>query len=375
MGAHVLLGKIKKIVAVFAASSILLASLSACSSTSSVAATVNGEEITEDRVTSYITAMRIAYSLDDDEDWASYLDSAGFTPAEIREQAIQVIAEEILVANAAIDAGYTVDEEDIDSAIESISSQYDSDAEFQAALAAQGTTEEQLREDYRNYMYQLIIQDEVISDPDPTDEEIQDTIDSNIDYYDGAKRSSHILFSTDDQDTAQTVLDELIAGEADFAEMAEQYSQDSSGSSGGDVGWDCEATFVDAYQEALDSLSVGEMTQELVESEYGYHIILCTDEFNVEEGVTYTADNLPESIYTLIYDDLVDSLKSAEYSEYVQALVDSAEIVINDMPEGLSYDVTVEEETTDESSDESSEETTDSDTDTDESTEDSTETE
>ena len=57
--------------------------------------------------------------------------------------------------------------------------------------------------------------------------------------YDGAKRSSHILFNTGDEATAQDVLDRINSGELDFAEAAKEYSQDTgSAENGGDVGWD-----------------------------------------------------------------------------------------------------------------------------------------
>ncbi len=355
------MGRFGKTAAISAASAVLVFSLAGCGG-GSVAATVNGEEISEDRVTSYITSLRSAYSLTDDTDWADYLTTIGATAGDLREDAIYIIAEEMLVAEAAEAAGYIVDESEIDAAIEQIKSQYDSDTAWNAALSSQGTSEEQLREDYRNYMYQQIVMDDLLSDSTPSYDQIQEAIDANIEAYDGAKRSSHILFDLEDVDIAETVLAELKDG-ADFAEMAQEYSIDSSSSSGGDVGWDCEATFVDAYQEALDQLSVGEMTQELVESDYGYHIILCTEEYSVSEEESPTADNIPSSIYETIYDDLVESLKEAEYETYVETLLADAEIVINEMPSGLSYDVDGSAEAA-ASDDATTEETTDSSTET-----------
>ena len=63
--------------------------------------------------------------------------------------------------------------------------------------------------------------------------------------YDGAKRSSHILFDSGDEATAREVLDKLNAGELDFAEAAKEYSKDGSASDGGDVGWDKTSSFVE----------------------------------------------------------------------------------------------------------------------------------
>ena len=107
--------------------------------------------------------------------------------------------------------------------------------------------------------------------------------------------------------------------------------------------WDGDTTFVDEYQTALDGLSKGQMTQELVKSEYGYHIILCTDELTFEEGRTYTKADIPDDIFQEIYLDLQNSLQQDAYNDYIQQLKDEAEIVINDIPASLPYNVTKEE--------------------------------
>ncbi|WP_369677506.1 peptidylprolyl isomerase, partial [Klebsiella pneumoniae] len=87
------------------------------------------------------------------------------------------------------------------------------------------------------------------------------------------------LFDSADEATAQEVLDKINSGELDFAEAAQQYSKDSSAQNGGDVGWDKMTSFVEPYQTALDGLAVDQVSG-LVTTDYGIHIIKCTDEFN-----------------------------------------------------------------------------------------------
>ena len=114
---------------------------------------------------------------------------------------------------------------------------------------------------------------------EPTDEEVLEYAKTAVASYDGAKKSPISLFDADDKETAQSVLDQINSGELDFAEAAKEYSTDTgSAADGGDVGWDKLTTFVDEYQDALDSLEVGQVSG-LVESDYGYHIIKCTEEF------------------------------------------------------------------------------------------------
>ena len=74
--------------------------------------------------------------------------------------------------------------------------------------------------------------------------------------YDGSKRSSHILFNSDDEATAQEVLDKLNSGELDFVDAVKEYSQDPKVSveKDGDVGWDKTSNLVTEYTDGLASL-------------------------------------------------------------------------------------------------------------------------
>ena len=90
----------------------------------------------------------------------------------------------------------------------------------------------------------------------------------------------------------------------------------------------------------------------LVESDYGYHIIKCTDEFTPPEQIT-SIDQLPQEFA----DTYRESVKQQDQQEAYQAWFDEfkegADIVINDMPAGLPYAVDMSQyQTEDESSDE-----------------------
>ena len=169
--------------------------------------------------------------------------------------------------------------------------------------------------------------------------------------YNGAKRSSHILFDSGDEATAQEVLEKINAGQLDFAEAAKQYSKDTgSAANGGDVGWDKLTTFVDEYQTALNDLDNGAVSG-LVPSQFGIHIIKCTDVFTAPSEVTST-DQLPEEFVTSIRTMLSQSQSSQGYTTWLTEQREAADVVVNPMPEGLPYYVDMTQfETADEGAD------------------------
>ena len=306
-----------------------------------VAATVNGTEIGEKAVTSYIANFRSMSNLESDADWAQWLVDNNYTAADIREEVINYYASQELIRQAAEENDIKVESSEIDSQVQQMRSYYDSDEDWENALKQIGTTESQYRSLLEISMLQQALQEKVAQPEDPTDEELLQYAQMYATYYNGAKKSSHILFNSDDEATAQEVLDKINSGELDFAEAAKEYSQDEgSKEDGGNVGWDKLTSFVDEYQTALDGLEEGQVSG-LVTSSYGIHIIKCTQVFNAPEEVT-SIDQLPSEFMDSIKSTLEYSAKQQAYSQWYQDYKSNADIQINDMPSGLVYDVSLD---------------------------------
>lgn len=84
---------------------------------------------------------------------------------------------------------------------------------------------------------------------------------------------------------AGTVLTQLKENPDRFTELAKQYSEDSSAEKGGDLGYAAPTTYVEPYREAALALEKGAFTQELVESQFGYHIIKLLDKKSPDEEI------------------------------------------------------------------------------------------
>ena len=317
--------------------------------TGGVAAEVNGINITEDTVTKQIMSTRESGGYDTDEAWATYLSSQGQTPETLREvdhrQPRRASTSSLAPSQ---DYDIVVTDEEVDDEIASQAEAYGMSADdYISQLTASGYTEDTLRQSVESSLAQQKLRDKVAPLEDPSDQEIIDYVNQNLDTLNDARRSSHILFKVDSDATdeeradaqakAQEVLDKLNAGEIEFADAAKEYSEDSSASDGGDVGWDKLTTFVSTYQDALSQLGEGQMSG-IVETDYGYHIILCTGYFHVDGEVT-SIDQIPEDLRETISDTLASQNQSTAYNDWFDQYVEDADIQINEMPADVPYNV------------------------------------
>ena len=181
----------------------------------------------------------------------------------------------VLIRQAAEERGIAVTDEEIDAQIADLKAGFPTEDDFNTALSDANLTLEQLEQQLRDQLATQRLMEALVGDEPVTDEEIAEYYEENKATYEeqAATRASHILFEPADKDTAEQVLAEVNGG-GDFAELAKEYSKDpGSAAQGGDLGWsDPSRPFVTEFQEALDSLDVGEIS-DLVETDYGWHII------------------------------------------------------------------------------------------------------
>ncbi len=328
--------------------------------TGGVAATVNGSEIQEDTITKYIQDFRTSSDLTSDDDWGNWMSQNSFDPSTVREQVVDYYVEIELKKQACDEKGITVDDSQVDEQINTIKANYDSDDAWKEALSSAGLTEEQYRESVTAGLRDQALEDAVAGDSATADDaSVLNMLNTYYTMFNGAKKSSHILFSSNDTEKAQEVLDQINAGTLDFAEAAKQYSTDTtSAEDGGNVGWDCVNNFVTEYTDALDSLSKDQVSG-LVTSDYGIHIIKCTDEFTTD-GTATDLSAYPTEFVEYISKIIKSQNQSSAYSTWFSDYKAQADIQNNDMPDNVPYNLDMTKyETSSDSTDSTSNTSTD----------------
>ena len=137
--------------------------------------------------------------------------------------------------------------------------------------------------------YVVLSEDAVAAQMTVTPEDIKSVYEQNLKNYttEEERRASHILIKCDksanpkDKATAKARAEELLAlvrkQPNDFTELAKKYSQDEgSASQGGDLNFFGKGMMLKPFEDAVYKLKRGDIS-DIVESDFGFHIIKLTD--------------------------------------------------------------------------------------------------
>jgi peptidyl-prolyl cis-trans isomerase C len=86
--------------------------------------------------------------------------------------------------------------------------------------------------------------------------------------------ASHILVESEEE--AKDLIFKLSDG-ADFAALAQEFSTGPSGPNGGSLGWFGQGRMVAPFEQAVMSLTVGEVSPLPVQTQFGWHVIILND--------------------------------------------------------------------------------------------------
>jgi peptidyl-prolyl cis-trans isomerase SurA len=208
---------------------------------------------------------------------------------EFARLVLERIINERAMLHLAKESGIKIDELAVDQAEQSVAQQNQiSVEELRRRVAADGLSQEQFRRELREQiMLARLRGSEVEAKIKISDAEVDQFIreqraaGSKSSLGDAAvtqTQARHILLRTDaKRTTAQAVAqlqdfrDQIQKG-TDFASLARDNSEDGSARNGGDLGWTRSGQFVPEFEEAMDRLTPGQVSDPVI-SRYGVHLI------------------------------------------------------------------------------------------------------
>lgn len=233
------------------------------------------------------------------------------TPEAVKE-ARKAALEQLIFADLIYQQGLKTAPDDLEKQVEFRMAQnkgkFGSPAEFEAALKDSGVTEKDLAEISRkDIVISNYIEKNIVPSITVTDEEIKKFYDENKAGLgeEPQVKASHILIGVDSSATpevkakakekAEAILKELKAGK-DFAAAAKADSTCPSKDQGGDLGFFGKGQMVPQFEQTAFALKPGEIS-EVVETQFGYHIIKLTEKKAAEAP---QFDELKEKIATFL---------------------------------------------------------------------------
>lgn len=241
----------------------------------------------------------------------------------LRKEAMDLIIEQSLVAQAAENAGFRADQEKVTKAIVDLRSNFDSDDAFRMKLEGEGFTDESFRTHISRmaaaseYLDGVRLEASAVSETDLEryyrENEGRLTLPEQV-------RVRHILLTwkplgkPDDRayirEQMVPILERAKAGE-DFAALAREFSDDyATRQAGGDTGFFRRGQMAPAFEEVAFALEPGEIS-DVVETSFGVHIIRLEE--RQEEELLALDD---------IRDQLLDHVRTEKAEEAVRAEIE-----------------------------------------------------
>jgi peptidyl-prolyl cis-trans isomerase C len=251
---------------------------------------------------------------------------------EVRENVLNRMIEEELLYQDSQAKTIKVPEERVEKELASIKERFPSEKEYQDALAGIEMTEDALAlKITRGVAIEELIKRHVIPEIAVSEEESRAFYDQNTSMFEKPEQvqARHILIKTTEEATedqkkeARKKIDDIrkkvVAGE-DFADLAKTYSEGPSNVRGGDLGYFSRGQMVKPFEDVAFSLKKGEIS-EVVETQFGYHIIEVTDH-QPASVVAY------ETAQAQIEERLKQEKSLRQIRQYIETLRENADIQI-----------------------------------------------
>ncbi|MFP5297821.1 MAG: peptidylprolyl isomerase [Actinomycetota bacterium] len=293
-------------------------SLSACGGlTNTAAATVWGEDIPAEAVEAQLEEFRSTpryaqLSDQEDIDQVERQFLQGILAGMVRRALLEPIAER---------EGVSVSDADVDAEIELIKADFPDETAFEEALKEQALTEERLRELIADRMLEDRIREKVTAEAGVSQDEVVAYYDENIEDFQETC-AQHILIESDAE--ARIVAAQLQRAKPSkidglFKRLAAERSRDSaSAPNSGDLGCVPPGQFVPEFEEAMNELEIGEISDP-VQTQFGFHVI----RVNERRTVPFS------QVEAQIFEQLSGTSQDDAWEAFITGLYEEADVEID----------------------------------------------
>jgi peptidyl-prolyl cis-trans isomerase C len=249
---------------------------------------------------------------------------------KVREDVLNRMIEEELLFQDSQAKEIKVPDARVTEELASIKQRFPSEKEYQDALAGIDMNEADLtRKIKRGMAIEQLIKNHVIKGTDVSDAESRAFYDQNTNMFQKPEQiqARHILIKmegdvTKEQKAEALTKIEMVRKKAldgeDFAALASEYSEGPSSAKGGDLGYFSRGQMVKPFDDAAFALEPGKVS-EVVETQFGYHIIEVTDR-QPASVVSY------ETAQAQIVERLKQEKSRREIRQYIDTLLAKADI-------------------------------------------------
>jgi len=252
----------------------------------------------------------------------------------LQRQALDSLINMMLLLREAQREDIQPDPEAVEERISEITARFPSPEQFRQQLAAAGVSDDDFRREIeQGVRIQMLIDRKAPVESEVSEEEIEEFYRDNPENFEVPERvrASHILIGYEGAENstaersaeeartlAEEVLEKAKAEGADFAALAQEYSEGPSAERGGDLDFFVSGQMVQPFEEAAFALQSGEIS-DIVETQFGYHVIRVTGR---EEGREIPLEEVRENITAF----LNNRNQQAAVNEYLGQLRSTAVI-------------------------------------------------
>lgn len=253
---------------------------------------INGQKIA---YTEYLDDLKAINTMKEFEEADNPGNIVELTDEQMSDQVIWRLVNNLLVSQAARELGIKVEKEDIETLKKQVLESFDSEGQMEEELV-------------KRYGWNLAVYEKKVIRPFVLQNKLSEAIQSD------AAALNEI------RQKAESVLAEIKEGK-DFAELAMLYGEDGTNQTGGDLGWFGKGEMVPQFEEAVFALKKGELSEKLVETPFGFHIIkvddVKTERVQDENGKWVNAPQVKASHILFLY---------PSFEKYMDAYLKKAEI-------------------------------------------------